>query len=184
LSTVERLTGQHNNEVWPPTLAFEGFEAGVKQVVGALMRDSSLVDEGRVQQAKIGELRRAAELELKAAQTRAQADAELRDKREQLDREAARATEQARQEAQQLEREVVEAKREVDAKVERVERVITKVEDQREKQIAAAERRARLETLTDESAALQKTRKAVASAERVDALASAVETKKSQRKNS
>ena len=63
---VEALTGQTGNASWPPAIAFEGFEAGVKQVVGSFLRDDELVDEGRVQQAKVTELRRAVELEVQA----------------------------------------------------------------------------------------------------------------------
>ena len=56
---VEVLTGQTGNASWPPAMAFEGFEAGMKQVVGSILRDEELVDEGRIQQAKVTELRRA-----------------------------------------------------------------------------------------------------------------------------
>ena len=43
----------------------------MKQVVGSILRDEELVDEGRIQQAKVTELRRAVELEVRADQTRA-----------------------------------------------------------------------------------------------------------------
>ena len=47
-----------------------GFEAEVKQVVGSMLRDGELVEEGRVQQARVTELRRAVELEVQADQKR------------------------------------------------------------------------------------------------------------------
>ena len=76
---VEVLTGQTRNASWPPAIVFGGFEAEVKQVVGAMLRDGELVEEGRVQQAKVTELRRAVELEVQADQERAAGDRELRD---------------------------------------------------------------------------------------------------------
>ena len=38
---VEALTGQTGNASWPPAIAFEGFEAGVKQVVGSFLATTS-----------------------------------------------------------------------------------------------------------------------------------------------
>lgn len=76
LSSLEAFTGHRDDQAWPPALAFEGFEAGAKLVVGSVLRDAQLVDEARIQQAKLDELRRACALEVKADQTRAAADAQ------------------------------------------------------------------------------------------------------------
>jgi hypothetical protein len=183
LSTAERLAGQSKNVAWPPTMAYEAFEAGTKQMLGAFLRDESLVEEGRLQQAKLGELRRAAELEVKAEQTRAQADAELRTRQETADRQRTRVAQQTHQQEVAVEREKREAKQKADAEARRAEQTIAKVDEQREKQLEATERQARLVSVDAESKALRKERQAVASAEKVATLAAAVETKKAQRKN-
>jgi hypothetical protein len=184
LLAVERVAGQSENAMWAPTMAFEGFEAGAKQFAGALLRDNALIEEGRIQQAKISELRRAAELEVKADQTRVEADAALRQRQEAAERERVRAEQQARQQEAAAERQKREAQQEADAKARRAEQVVQKVDAQREQQIEATERQARLASVEAESAAIRKERKAVASAEKVATLASAVDAKKSQRKSS
>jgi hypothetical protein len=64
LTAVEVIAG-HNQDgtAWPPSLAFESFEAAAKQVAGSLLRDDTLVQEGRLAQAKVAQLRKATELE-------------------------------------------------------------------------------------------------------------------------
>ncbi len=184
LSTIERVTGQTQNAAWPPAMVFEGFEAGTKQFVGALLRDDELVEEGRIQQAKISELRRAIELEVKADQKRAQADAELRQRRDQVARDRRLADEKAREREQAIEDEKREAQQKVDAQARRAEAVVAKVDQKRDERVAATERQTRLASVSAESDALAKQRKAVASADKVARLADAVETKKAQRKSS
>jgi hypothetical protein len=78
LSALELLTrrGEHDTE-WPPALAFESFEAQVKQISGSLLRDDDLVEDGRLTEAKVAQLRKAAELETIAERREATADARL-----------------------------------------------------------------------------------------------------------
>jgi len=64
-----RLRGQQPNEQWPPALAFEGLEAGVETVLGSLLRDDVLVEQGRMRQAKVAQLRKAEQLETLADAT-------------------------------------------------------------------------------------------------------------------
>ena len=78
-STLHR--GEHTEE-WPPALAFGAFESGVKQVVGALVRDQELANEGRLERAQVTQLRKAAELDAIAEAREAEADAELRARQE------------------------------------------------------------------------------------------------------
>ncbi len=101
---VEVLTGQTGNASWPPAMAFEGFEAGVKQVVGSILRDEELVDEGRIQQAKVTELRRAVELEVRADQKRAAGDRELREQQARAKEERNKAEQDALRREQVIER--------------------------------------------------------------------------------
>src|SRR5947209_19268004 len=81
LDVVARARGQRDNEQWAPTLAFEGFEAGVQTVLGSLLRDETLVEHGRLRQAKVAQLRRAAQLETIADTSRAQAQEKFTERR-------------------------------------------------------------------------------------------------------
>jgi soluble cytochrome b562 len=103
---VEILTRQTRNESWPPAIAFEGFEAGVKQIVGSILRDEELVEEGRVQQAKVTELRRAVDLEVRADQKRAAGDRELRERQAQVEEERTKAEQNAARREQVIAKQV------------------------------------------------------------------------------
>lgn len=81
VSGLELATGQRGNPTWPPALAFGEFEAGVKQLVGSILRDDGLVEEGRVRQTEVAELRRAVGRKVQADQQRADAHRELEEDR-------------------------------------------------------------------------------------------------------
>lgn len=94
LTAVESVFGHQGDEAWPPALAFDGFEASVKQTIGGLLRDRSLVEEGRLIEAKVDKLRHAVQLDEVAEQRRRDADAEFQQRRhedEQRRKEADRA---------------------------------------------------------------------------------------------
>jgi hypothetical protein len=55
---------------WPPALAFEMFEGAVKDVVGRITRDDTLVELAALQRAEVAQRRRAVALENEAASTR------------------------------------------------------------------------------------------------------------------
>ena len=101
---VEVLPGQTRNASLPPAITFGGFEAEVKQVVGSMLRDGELVEEGRVQQAKVTELRRAVELEVQADQKRAAGDRELREEQARAKEERNKAKQDTLRREQQIER--------------------------------------------------------------------------------
>src|SRR5256885_767317 len=73
----ERVVKPAEPEVWPPAVAFDALEAGIKQFAGAVLRDNELVEEGRIKQAKVSAARRAVELEAEA-EDREQRDEQLR----------------------------------------------------------------------------------------------------------
>ena len=69
LTAVETIAGRsQDGAAWPPALVFESFKSGAKQVAGSLLGDDTLVEEGRLGQAKVAQLRKAAEMEAVAAQ--------------------------------------------------------------------------------------------------------------------
>lgn len=183
LSTFERLSGQHENEAWPPALMFEGFEATAKQFAGAVLRDDTLLEEGRIQRAKLAELQRAAQLEAQAEAKRAQADQQLQQRLDAAERERARSEKQDEAREAAIERRKREDKAKVEADARRAEQAGAEVDKAREERVAKLDRQARLAAADAETAALTKQQQALAASERVVALADAVETKKAQRKN-
>ena len=63
---------------WPPTLAYEGVEAGVKRAIGVVLRDEVLRREGELEGEKVDRLRHAAELTVAADLREEEADRDLR----------------------------------------------------------------------------------------------------------
>src|SRR4051812_2446418 len=82
VTAAARASKQTGNEQWAPTLAFEGFEAGIETIVGSLLRDEALPSRGGVRQAKVAQLRKAAQPETVSARVREKADDELVPRRE------------------------------------------------------------------------------------------------------
>jgi hypothetical protein len=101
-------------EDWPPTLAFEGFEASVKRVVGGLLRDDVLIHEGELMGAKVERLRRASELETVAARRRDNADAELEQRRAHDQERRDRAATAAKERKAELDRKKATAKQQAE----------------------------------------------------------------------
>lgn len=183
LSTIERLSGQSENEAWAPALMFEEFQASAKQFAGSVLRDRTLVEEGRIQGVKVSELRRSLELEVKAEAAREQADAKLQQQHDAAERERQRVEEEARKREADIARNKREAAARVKAEAQRAAETVAKVEEAREERIAATDRAARLANADAETKAIAKQKKAVSSIDKVATLADAVETKKAQRKS-
>jgi hypothetical protein len=178
---VEALTGQTGNASWPPAIAFEGFEAGVKQVVGSILRDEELVDEGRIQQAKVTELRRAVELEVQADQTRAAGARELRERRARAKEERTKAAQDALRREQMIERDKRAAEQRVERELAEKAAAIEATAERRDKRVAAVERDASLTRVEQESAAVARQRRAVQATKAANNAGDALERKKAQR---
>ena len=148
---VEVLTGQTRNASWPPAIAFGGFEAEVKQVVGSMLRDEALVEEGRVQQAKVTELRRAVELEVQADQKRAAGDRELREEQARANDERKKAKQEALRREQQIERDQRASEQRVARELAEKAAAIEATAQRRDKRVTAAERDAKLTRVDQES---------------------------------
>jgi hypothetical protein len=83
LDAVEGVVrrGQHDVE-WPPAIAFDSFEATVKQFAGSIFHDDELTQEGLLGQARVTQLRKAVELDALAEQREAQAEDEFQQRRQ------------------------------------------------------------------------------------------------------
>jgi soluble cytochrome b562 len=181
LCGIEVLTGQTRNSSWPPAVAFEDFEAGVKQVVGSILRDEELVEEGRVQQAKVTELRRAVELEVQADQKRAAADRELREQLARAEDERKRAEQEALRREQVVQRDKRAAEQRVDREVSEKATTIAATAQRTAKRVTAAEREAKLTRIDQESTAVAQQRRAVRATKAAGNASDALERKKAQR---
>ena len=184
LTAVEAVVrrGEHDAE-WAPAIAFDSFEATVKQIAGSILRDEELAQEGQVAQARVGRLRNAVELDAVAEQRKAQADAEFRQRRqadEQRRREVERQT--AEREAA-LERERAEKKRRADENERRKREQAAQVETVEDKMVARQDRAARATRVAAEREALQHEREAVGAKGVVTDIDEALEESKAARKS-
>lgn len=183
LTAVERVAGQQENEVWPPALAYESFEAGVETVVGSVLRDHDLVKQGRLRQAKLGQLRKATELRTLAEQERTQAKERRETREAQVEKQRSqteRAAEQRKREAEkQAERQQAEAGRKA-AKRAGAARQVKAAQD---KAIERQERDAKASALTAESRALHVAQQALDAEETVDVIDETIEGNKAARQS-
>jgi hypothetical protein len=172
-----------SSDEWPPALAFGAFESGVKQVVGALVRDQELANEGRLERAQVTQLRKASELEAIAEAREADAEAELA-ARQKADAQRAEAIEteaRARREAEARQREA--EKRRTEEKAQRSAAAARKAEAATEKAVQKADRSARSRRVSVERKAVAKKRSAVAAKKTAKQVDTKLEAAKSVRRS-
>lgn len=184
LTAVERAVKQQSNEQWPPALAFERFEASVETVVGSLLRDSALVRQGRLRQAKLAQLAKAGELEVVAAQASKQAEQRLEQQRDQLSVERAETQRRAEQRKQELDRQADLHERKVQEKARKKSAAGREVKAMQDQTISRQERTATVKALNAESRALDMTKNAVDAEETVEVINDTLEGSKAARKSS
>lgn len=181
LTAVERITGQQSNEQWPPALTFEAFEAGVETMVGGLLRDSVLVDKARLRQAKLGQLRKAAELKTVAAQEREHADTRLEQERERAAQDRKDNERRAQQREHDLERQAELHEKKIQEKAAAKATAARKAKANQDKAITRRERVAKTSALTAESQALGTVKKALDAEQTVDVIDATLEGTKAAR---
>jgi hypothetical protein len=159
VTVAERLFGG-GAEDWPPTLAFEGFEAGVKQVVGSVLRDEDLVREGDLERAKVERLRQAATLEAEADQRQAVADEALDERRARDRKRRQEATESAQRRKNRIAQEAAKERDKVEQQADAVEQAIDEAESKRKQAADKRARQTRRRTIEAEEAAVTKARAA------------------------
>lgn len=180
--TVARRAGIDVDDHWLPSVAYEGFEADAKRVLGSLLRDDELVEDGRRQRAKAIELRQALRLEAVAEGTRAQADAAFERRREAAAEQRAQISAAAKASRDQVQQERRTNKARIRQQAEHQERVIDQAAEARQEAAAKAQREARRRKLAEESAALAKEEQALELDEQAEALSAAEEQVRAQRK--
>jgi hypothetical protein len=184
LTATEPVAKQQSNDQWPPTLAFERFEAGVETVVGSLLRDPALVDKGRLRQAKIAQLKKAAELETLAVQEKKKANSKLIETRELVAEERRDTERRVKQRKQEVERQAELHERKVEEKAAKKSAAAREVKAAQDEAIAREERHAKTEALRAESRALSVTKAALDADETVEVIDDTIEGNKAARKTS
>jgi hypothetical protein len=181
LTAIQRIAQQQDNEQWPPGLAFESFEAGVETMVGALLRDPTLLDKGRLRQAKLTQLRRAAELEAMAAVEREQADEQLAERQHQAADQRAESQRRAEQRTRELERQAELHERKVAAKAAKQTTAARRRKAAQDSAIDSRERVAKTAALAEESRALSTAKQALEADETVDVIEDTLDGSKAAR---
>lgn len=176
-----RVSGQRDNEEWPPTVAFEGVEASVETVVGSLLRDGELVERGRVRQAKVAQLRKAARLETVAEQNREQADAALAAERKRAQAKRTDAARRGARRKQEVAQQGAAGKQAVDQQAARRAAAVNKAEQAQEQVLDRVERESTDRALAREADALRDTQQALDAADTVTAIDDAIEGNKAAR---
>jgi len=161
LTAAERVVGKQGAQ-WPPAMAFEGFEAGVKRSVGNLLGDSQLAQEGSLESGKVAQLRRAAELEAKAEGRRQDAEVRFEDRKESVQERSRRLEREQEQREEKLAQDEADRKKAVEAAARKKEEAARKADQVRQEAVAAKERQARATRISAEAEALDHERAAVA----------------------
>jgi hypothetical protein len=182
LNAVAKASGQKNNDQWPPALAFEGFEASVESVLGSLLRDDHLLESGRVRQAKVAQLRKAAQLEAVAESGREAAQQEFNERLDDAKAKKETAEQRAEKREQQLEREAQQRKAQAEQKAAKQATSARQSKAAVDKVIDRQERAATTQALTKESEALKKQQEALEAAETVNVIDETIEGTKEARK--
>jgi hypothetical protein len=171
-----------DTETWPPAMAFASFEGNIKEMVGRLTHDDTLVELANLQRAEITQRQRAVALDAEAtstaAETRRDADAD----RARLERQRQDAEARSREAARQMEMERENAKRALEHKTATKRTASRTAAATRAKTIDKAATKADADRLRKQGQALQAKKQAVAAQAEVTKLDNAVQAKKATRR--
>jgi hypothetical protein len=184
LTVAERVLGRgRDTSTWPPVVAFDKLEAGVKDIVGRATHDDTLRATSRLQRSEVAKREDAMASRAQAAELEAEAEARTRARREQLDaeREAVDAADAARERRIDV---AEQEARERAAKEAAAKRAATRTTAAKRKQAVGKQAaRADAERLRSEADALRTEEAAVEARGEALKLDRAVEAKKSARRS-
>ena len=158
--TVAETVFRRDDE-WAPTRAYETVEGRLKQVMGRVVRDDGLVEEGILEQAKTAQLGKAAALESSAEREKEAADAAFEQRRKADEAERERVAEQAAERKRAAEQDRVRKQQRVEAKAAQKARASQEAKARSEEAVAKQERSARKATVKAERQAVHDERQAV-----------------------
>ncbi len=183
--TVAEVTLRRSDrpDAWAPSVAFETFEATVKQVVGSLTHDEGLLDDGRLIRAKVGQLRKSAEFETLAEFRQDEADAEFAARREADAEKRRKVDERTAIRKRAADENRREEERQTAERLER--RAASAAEAAEAADVAAAkrERAARAKELRAERNAVENEKRANAAKARVDTIGTQLSASKAARRS-
>ena len=184
LNAVARVARQQDNEQWPPTLAFESFEAGVETVIGSVLRDPTLVENGQVRQAKVAELRKATQLSTVADKERVAADKAAEGRRKEIAAQRKAAERQATERKKEIERQAQANQQKTETAAVKKEAAARQAKAAQDKAIDRQERVATTSALSAESRALDIAKEALEAEEKVALIDASLEGTHEARKSS
>jgi colicin import membrane protein len=149
------------DDEWLPTRAYETVESRFKQVVGRAVHDDELVEEGILEQAKAGQLGKAATLESQAEREKERADASFEERRKADEEQRQRVAKQAEESKRAAEMTRAEEKRQAEAAAAKEARAAKKARAATQKAVAKQEHQARSAKVKAERDALHEERRAV-----------------------
>jgi hypothetical protein len=183
LTAVARVARQQDNEHWPPTLAYESLEAGVETIIGSVLRDRTLVENGQLRKARIAQLRKAVELSIVAEQERTAAEAKAEERRAQIAADRKETERRAEQSKQDIERQAELHEQKIQEKAAKKASAARQARAGQEKAIDRQERVAKTSALTAESRALSIAKEALQADEKVKLIDESLEGTKAARKS-
>jgi hypothetical protein len=181
VTAIELLAGHSTDSSWPPSLAFESFEANVRQVVGSLLRDDQLTEQGRLSSAKVAELRQAARLEATADQRRMAADRTFEQRQLDAEEKRAQADERSAERQASVERREQQEKAKVASRTRAQAQRAGARAAERQQRLTEQERAVRAETVTTQRAAVRRKKSANSAAAEVVDLDKKISRSKSAR---
>lgn len=181
LRAIERVAGQRDNSLWPPTMTFEQAEANVEALVGALIRDEDMTQSAEVRRAKLAKLREAAVLEAEAGRRRQQADETFESRRGKAEQRRTAAAQQAQRQKEQLEQQADKREQAAKQKAAKKTAAARKVKAQQDEVIERQERAAQLKALDAESEALATAKAAADTEATVDVIDDTIKGEKETR---
>lgn len=173
--SVARAAGVDVDDRWAPSVAFEGLEGETKRLVGTLMGDVELLEQGLRQRARVEELRQSAHMRGVAQGTRAEADARLRRSRRVAKEQHEAIAEAAREAVQGAEEQRRQGRERVRRQAEQRRQVADRAEEKRLEIVEEIGRVARDRQLREETEALAEEAKAAELEAEAQALADAEE---------
>jgi len=153
--------------LWPPAIAFESAEATVRETLGGLLRDETLVADARLQRVRVNELRHALESKAAAVEKQAEADQQYQQRKAQVARQQETVEQRADERQRDLDKAKADAKRKVAEDAARKKEAADKAARQRAERLRAEERVAETRRLHAEAVALKERERALAAEKKV-----------------
>jgi trichohyalin len=182
VSAAERLARQQDNESWPPSLAFERFEAKVEGAAGVVLRDDELLQSATLREAKIAKLQEARTLKAASDVERENARDKQRKREAEITAQRGKAARVAAERKRAIDNEAELKKRDAEHEAAKKQRAVKSQERAQKEVIERRERATKAAALDAEAEALDLTDEALEAREKVDLIDKTLEGNKEARK--